>query len=86
MGVGGKRIGGRHPLDADPGRQPIAHGGVQPIEDAVAGALGDGIVGVIDEVDVVAGATLHGVGADAAIERVGAGGALQRHRHCRRGR
>ena len=73
-GAGAERVGGRHPLDADPGRQPIAHAGVHAIE-RCACAGDDRIVGVVDEVDVVAGATLHGVVADAAVERVVAGGA-----------
>ena len=40
-------------------------------------AFGDDVADVIDEIDVVAGAASHGVVADAAVEAVGAGGALQ---------
>ena len=41
----------------------------------VAGELGDGVADVVDDVGVVAAATVHRIGADAAIEAIVAGAA-----------
>ena len=45
---------------------------------ALAGVLDDGVAGIVDEVDVVAGAADHEVGAGAAVENIVAGVAEDR--------
>src|SRR3954468_14821466 len=72
----GGRVGIQH-LDFGPGREAVAHGGLQPVE-AFADRLGHHVAGIVDDEDVIALAAPHAVGIVTAVDDVGAAGALDR--------
>ena len=57
----GGRVGIQH-LDFGPGREAVAHGGLQPVE-AFADRLGHHVAGIVNDEDVPASAAQHRVGA-----------------------
>ena len=64
-----RRAGQRQVLDV--GAERVGDGALDRVG-AFAGALGDHVAGVVDDVGVVAGAAAHRVGAGAAVEHVAA--------------
>ena len=62
LDVGAERVAGQRRIDA-------VH--------ALAGGLGDAVAGIVDDIDVVAGAALHRVGTDAAVEHVAVRAAIE---------